>query len=169
VLFDDVDAYHLPFVPYNIEHNQLLSPHQAIHVVQLPKWHRLVTPPDESHVSPLDEIDRWMYFFTEGENLDPDILPDVLRTQEMQHAMQILQQFSESEKNYLLYEQRLEAERVELTRQNELKRAHLEAERAHLEIAQKDQELERERQEKARLLTLLRQAGIDDPQTPDSQ
>ncbi len=80
---------------------------------QLPKWHRLATSPDkssdssldESSVFQLDEIDRWMYFFTEGENLDPVVLPDVLRTQEMKHAMQILGQFSEKERLLALLRQ----------------------------------------------------------------
>ena len=54
--------------------------------------------------------------------------------------MKVLEQFSENEKDYLLYEQRLDAERVELTWKAMI---------------------EKERQEKERLLLLLKQAGID--------
>jgi predicted transposase/invertase (TIGR01784 family) len=141
-LFPDLDAYHLPFAPYNIRHKRLLSTHQAIHVVQLPKWRAPETR--------LDEIDRWMYFFTRGQELDLEHLPEMLNTEEMKQAMHVLQDFSESEKNYLLYEQRLEAERVELTWKRSLARREA-------ELAQKDVELKR-------LAALLRQAGID-PET----
>ena len=61
--------------------------------------------------------------------------------------MKVLEQFSENEKDYLLYEQRLDAERVELTWK--------------AMIEQKTAEVEKERQEKERLLLLLKQAGID--------
>lgn len=137
-VFPGVTAYHLPFVAYNIAHQLHLTDHFAIHVIPLPQWHL----PEKA----LDETDRWMYFFKEGKEVDVDQPPDILNTPEMRQAMKVLEQFSENEKNYLLYEQRLESERIELTW------------KAMLE--QKTIEIERERQEKERLLTLLKQAGI---------
>lgn len=141
-LFPEVNAYHLLFAPYSLEHGLCLTDHLAIHLLQLPKW-RL----SEKRV---DETDRWMYFFTEGQEVDLDHLPDILNTKEMRQAMKVLERFSENQKNYLLYEQRLDAERVELTW-----KAMLEQER---------QAKEYERQEKERLLALLRKAGIDPQQ-----
>lgn len=137
-VFPDVIAYHLPFVAYNIPHKLCLTDHFAIHLLQLPQWHL----PEEV----LDETDRWMYFFKEGNEIDVDQPPDILNTPEMRQAMKVLEQFSENEKNYLLYEQRLESERVELTWKTMLE--------------QKTIEIERERQEKERLLALLEKAGI---------
>ena len=95
-----------------------------------------------------------MYFFKEGKHLDPAHPPDLLQTKEMKQAMNVLTEFSEKEKDYLLYEQRLEAERVELTWREQLENEHKKIERLL-------QEKELERQEKERLLALLQQAGID--------
>ena len=59
----------------------------------------------------------------------------------------MLQHFSENEREYLLYQQRLDAERVEATWKTALDRLQ--------------QSVEQERHEKERLLSLLQQAGID--------
>lgn len=137
--FPQVNAYHIPFGLYNLEHRIPLTNHCAIHLLQLPKWQL-----SEAHI---DNTDRWMYFFKEGKNVDVDHPPDILNTEEMRQAMKVLERFSENEKDYLLYEQRLDAERVELTWK--------------AMIEQKTAEIEKERQEKERLLLLLKQAGID--------
>lgn len=61
--------------------------------------------------------------------------------------MQAIQHFSENERAYLVYQQRLEAEYVEQTWKTQ--------------IAQLQQRVERERQKREQLLALLKQAGIE--------
>ncbi len=184
-LFPQVAAYHLPFGPYNLKHRLRLTDHLNIHLLQLPKWRLTKRRPNAQ--------DRWMYFFKEGKHFDPAHPPDLLQTKEMRQAMSVLVEFSEHEKNYLLYEQRLEAERVELTWKTMLEqerrakeqllrdmeqehqakeRERREKERLLREMEQEHQVKERERREKERLLqemerlqSLLQQAGIDPAQT----
>jgi hypothetical protein len=89
--------------------------------------------------------------------------------------MNVLQHFAENQREYLLYQRRLEADHVEATWKHELEQArrreveahHREAEaqqRAEQERQAKEQatqQVEHERQEKERLLQLLRAAGIN--------
>jgi hypothetical protein len=140
-LFSEVQAYHLPFGVYNLKHRLRLTEHLAIHLLQLPQWRLTKRRPDAR--------DRWLYFFKEGKQLDPAHPPDLLQTKEMREAMSVLVEFSEHEKNYLLYEQRLEAERVELTWRKQLEQAAVELEQAR-------RREEQARQEKERLQALLR-------------
>ncbi len=136
-MFPEVKVCHLPFGLYNPTHRLQLSDHLAIHLVQFSQWQLTKQHPDAR--------DRWLYFLKHGKHLDPTHPPDILQTKEMKQAMSVLAEFSEREKNYLLYEQRLEAERVELTWRELLKQAN-----AALE--QERREKERERREKERLL-----------------
>ena len=179
-LFPEVEAYHLPFGPYNLKHRLCLSDHLAIHLLQVSKWRLTKQRPDAR--------DRWLYFFKEGKHLDPAHPPDLLQTKEMRQAMNVLVEFSEKEKDYLLYEQRLEAERVESTWRELLDQAVTDLEREHREKERLLQEKEREHQKKERehreqerrllqekeqellkemerLQALLQQSGIDPNQT----
>ncbi len=79
--------------------------------------------------------------------------------------MSVLVEFSEQDKNYLLYEQRLEAERVELTWREMLAQAAAQLEQERQEKGREHQEKERLLQETERLQSLLQQAGIDPAQT----
>lgn len=150
-LFPGHQASHLPFEVLNREHGVTLSDHLQIHVLQLPDW--------TFHEGTYAELDRWMYLFKEGEELDVEHPPAILQTEEMRQAMQVLQHFSENERDYLLYQQRLETGQVEATWQREIQRLTDEAKQA------KRRE-EQERQEKERLLALLKQAGIDPNPSP---
>lgn len=128
------------------------------------------------------EIDRWMYLFTQGEEVDVDEPPTILQTEEMKEAIRMLQHFSENEREYLLYQKRLDSMRVEATWLGEIERTKIRAEKAEKDAkkARKDAENakknegkaikdaaeakkreEQERCEKERLLELLKQAGID--------
>lgn len=100
VLFEDVDEYHLPFSLYDKKHQVVLSKHVPIHLLQLPKWQTTETITSEK--------ERWIYLFKEGKNVDCDNPPEILNTDEMRSAMNVLQHFSENEANYLLYQSRLE-------------------------------------------------------------
>jgi predicted transposase/invertase (TIGR01784 family) len=169
-VFPAVGAFHLPFGVMNSQYGLRLSDHCQIHVLQLPDWQL------REDVS--EELDRWMYLFREGEELDVDDPPVILQTEEMRQAMQVLQHFSENEREYLLYQSRLEAELVEKTWKAEITRvteeaaqakqqAELATQRAEQERREKEQAQrreEQERKEKERLLELLKQAGIDPTQ-----
>jgi len=52
------------------------------------------------------ELERWLKFFTEGEGLDADALPEWMQTEEMQQAMSTLKGFSEKEREYHAYQAR---------------------------------------------------------------
>ena len=55
-------------------------------------------------------MERWLYFFKQAEHQDLDNLPDIMKTKEMIQAMETLQDFSENQKNYLLYQSRIDAQ-----------------------------------------------------------
>jgi len=180
-LFNLPGAWHLPFVPYNLEYGLVLSRDFRIHLLQLTLWpHREQRP---------DALDRWMYLFLQGEEVDADAPPAILQTDEMKEAIDVLRHFSENEHQYWLYQQRLEAEHLSATWQRAVERAEEKIKQAQQEIKQVQQEKKRaeqeaklkaeeaererqekelvkqqaecERQEKERLLALLKQAGID--------
>ncbi len=180
-LFDVPGAWHLPFIAYNREYGLKLSDDFRIDILQLPEW-RL-------HEQAQGDLDRWMYLFNEGEDVDATSPPAILQTNEMKEAIGVLQHFSENEREYFLYQQRLEAERLSITWQNEIarskqqlkqakqevkeaklkakeakqeiKEAKLKAKEAEQEASEAKQRAEQERLEKERLLQLLRNAGID--------
>ncbi|MCP4702762.1 MAG: hypothetical protein GY862_38765, partial [Gammaproteobacteria bacterium] len=112
-LFEDTEACHLPFSAYNSEHNIALTDHLAIHLLQLPKC----TSEEEVIKS---EKERWVYLFKEGGNIDADNPPAPLKTKEMRQVMKVLQRFSENEKDYFLYQSRLNAVLKENTYISEL-------------------------------------------------
>ncbi|QTA83291.1 Putative transposase, RpnA-like [Desulfonema limicola] len=104
-LFKDVESFHLPFSVFNTENKLALTDHLAIHVIQLPKWKH------EGKIK--NEKDRWIYLFKEGKNTDFENPPEILTTKEMRQVMQVLKDFSENQKNFLLYQSRLDAARKE--------------------------------------------------------
>ena len=57
----------------------------------------------------ITEKERWIYFFTEGKNVDVDNPPEILCTDEMKQAIAVLNMFSENQDDYLLYQSRLAA------------------------------------------------------------
>ena len=104
---------HLNFRPYDKNVKIYLSNHLDIHILQLPffKTDQLIK----------DDKDRWLYFFKEGHNLEIDNLPENFKTKEIVKAMETLNHFSNDQKAYLLYQERLEATRVASTWQSLLK------------------------------------------------
>ena len=145
-LFALPGAFHLPFVAWNREHQLVLSDDFRIHILQLPEW--------QMRGQAYSEIDRWMYLFTQGEEVDVDEPPTILQTEEMKEAIRMLQHFSENEREYLLYQKRLDSMRVEATWLGEIERTKIRAEKA-----EKNAEEAKKREE--RLLNMLKQAGIE--------
>jgi len=136
-LFENVEAYHLPFSLYNKTHQVVLSEHISIHLLQLPKW--------ESKETITTEKDRWIYLFKEGKNVDLDNPPETLDTKEMRQVMNVLHRFSENKTDYLLYQSRLDAVFKENTYIHELEEA-----KKGMEQAIKEKEQERKEKEDAK-------------------
>ncbi|MCP4396091.1 MAG: Rpn family recombination-promoting nuclease/putative transposase [bacterium] len=144
-LFDLKGVYHLPFKLLNEEHNLLLSEALRIDLLQLPKW----PGPQEVH----DELDRWFCLFREAEEADTEHLPDLLQSDEMKEAIQVLHQISESQREYFIYQQRLDALSLEATKQQEREEAERqkdEAERQKDEAERQKDEAERQKDEAER-------------------
>lgn len=152
-VFPAVHASHLLFEVVNLQYGIRLSDHFQIHLLQLPDW--------QIRDKGYEELDRWMYLFKEGEALDVDDPPALLQTEEMRRAMSVLQHFSENQREYLLYQKRLDAERVERTWKRELTRLTNEVVQERQEKEQAQREKEQAQREKEHLLDLLKQAGID--------
>ena len=69
----------------------------------------------------VNEQQRWLRFFKEGEQLNDDSgLPDWMTTEEMRQAMSTLKQFSEKDRDYHAYQARQNFLREQLSRQHEL-------------------------------------------------
>jgi len=100
-LFKDIDSCHLPFSVYNPENKLNLTDHLAIHLIQLPKW--------KNKGKIKSEKDRWIYLFKEGKHTNLENPPEILTTKEMRQVMQVLKNFSENQRNFLLYQSRCEA------------------------------------------------------------
>jgi len=143
-VFAGCHASHLPFEIMNREHGIVLSDHLQIHLLQLPDWHL--------QDNQQREIDRWMFLFKEGQDVDVEHPPAILHTREMTQAIHVLQHIAENEAEYLLYQQRLEALQVEETWKAELERLKEETVRATLREAQERQGKEeaKQREEQAR-------------------
>ena len=139
-LFAIPGAYYLPFAPWNREHHLLLSDDMRIDLLQLSAW----PGPRATY----DELDRWLCLFREGEQVDLDAPPAILQSQEMKEAMDVLQHFSENQRDYLLYQQRLDAARVEATWKTELEQAQRREAQAALQAIQATQRAEQACREK---------------------
>ena len=114
-----------------------------MHVLQLPKW--------RMRKDRITEKDRWVYFFREGKNIDVDDPPDILKnSKEMRDAMDVLNEFSENRRNYLLYQSRLEGEMVRQTILKELEKAIVEREKERNEKEKAEKERERSEKERER-------------------
>ena len=100
-LFAGKEAYHLRFSLYDRGNRLSLTDHLGINIIQLPKW--------DSGKGVKNEKERWLYLFKEGKYADTDNPSEVLNTEEMRQAMNVLRKFSESETDYLLYQSRLDA------------------------------------------------------------
>jgi len=161
-LFPKIESCHLPFSVYNIENKTELTDHLAIHVIQLQKW--------KQKKSIKKEKDRWIYLFREGKNTDPEKPPKILNTIEMRQVMQVLNRFSKNEKNYLLYQSRLDAIMKENTIISARDEAVKEKEKALKREGKAVKEKEKAVKEKIKaekrlnsLMALLKKKGIEIP------
>ncbi|MFT4927652.1 MAG: putative transposase/invertase (TIGR01784 family) [Phenylobacterium sp.] len=160
-VFTDSEAFHHHFQLFDQLNQQLLTDHCSIHVLELKKWQQ----PADVGIK-LAAADEWLYFFKEAEHWDK--LPGNLNSPEMRKAMEILEQFSEREEAYHLYQARQNFIREQKTVAKELEdakvRADAEAARADDAKVRADAEAARAdkaEEEKEKLVELLRKAGID--------
>ncbi len=145
VLFADTRLCHLRFRIGDPEAGLLFSEHFAMHVLQLPRW--------RMRKDRISEKDRWVYFFKEGGNIDVDDPPDILKnSKEMRDAMDVLEEFSENRENYLLYQSRLEGERVRQTILTELEKAIVARDKAERARDKAERAREKERAERQKAL-----------------
>jgi predicted transposase/invertase (TIGR01784 family) len=109
------------------------------------------------------ELERWLKFFTEGERLDEQDLPEWMQTEEMRQAMSTLTTFSEKEREYHAYQARqnyLRQQRSIQRRLDELQAAEEQARAvAECERADKEAALQREAAALAEIERLRRLLG----------
>jgi predicted transposase/invertase (TIGR01784 family) len=169
-LFQDTETYHHHFQLIDKHHQRLLSEHCSIHVIELNKWKKHKT---------LNQNENWLYFLKEAKHWNS--LPSELNTPVMRSAMKTLQQFSEKEREYHLYQSRQNAIRDELSKQryfeevernhiritkdielvnDKLKQANKDVEKANKNTEQAELKLEHSKEEIEALQAKLRAAGL---------
>ncbi|MEA1968514.1 MAG: Rpn family recombination-promoting nuclease/putative transposase [Thermodesulfobacteriota bacterium] len=163
ILFSGVNNWHLTFGINDPVHNISLTDHLRIDLFQLPLFNK------KENIS--SEKERWLYFFKYGEFQDIDNLPPILQTKEMRQAMETLQDFSENQKNYLLYQSRINAQLELNTWKAMLKNAARDVKNAFKERDTEKKEKEKafkeraaEKKEKEKYLRLLKAKGINPEQ-----
>ena len=107
------------------------------------------------------ELMRWLKFFTEGERLIEDALPEWMQTEEMRQAMSTLKGFSEKEREYHAYQARQNYLRQQSSiqrRLDELEAATIRAQ-AEKEQARAAEEQARAAEEQARAAEEQARAG----------
>jgi membrane protein involved in colicin uptake len=109
------------------------------------------------------DAERWLKLLKEGEQLDPEHLPEWMQHPIMRQAMSIMSRFSAKERDYHRYQSRQEALRVQRTIQRRLDeaRAAAEAERQAKEAALQATEAERQAKEAALHATEAERAAKD--------
>ena len=111
-------------------------PHQIIHTLELPKW---------SHPQhPLDDESAWLYFLKEAKNWHE--LPPDLNLPIMQRVMKTMEQFSEKQRAYHKYQDRVNYLRQQSSIEKD--RIKAEQERAQAEQAKIQAEKDKAQAEK---------------------
>ncbi|MBF0225235.1 MAG: Rpn family recombination-promoting nuclease/putative transposase [Desulfobacterales bacterium] len=138
-VFNNSNVFHHHFQAYDATNKIRLIDDFSIHVLELEKFiNRDVK----------NDLERWALFFRDGKELDDEQLPDFMNTQEMRQAMNTLRMFSEKEREYHLYQSRLNYIREQQTIKSELEEAMQEKEAAMQEKKAAMQEKEAAMQEK---------------------
>jgi predicted transposase/invertase (TIGR01784 family) len=88
-LFPDT-AYHHRFHPYDEEHGVLLCKDLEVHLLELSKFD---LPAEEVKTA----LERWVYFFKHGAELDPEALPATLDVPVIRQALEVLVRISQNE------------------------------------------------------------------------
>jgi predicted transposase/invertase (TIGR01784 family) len=108
IVFPDPSDYHLCFELRERQHELLYNDDLQLHMLELPKFQKR---PQELKTT----LDVWLYFLKHAEKLDPDNLPEFLKTVEMNRAVEVLKMVTQSELERHRYEDRLKAQRDALS------------------------------------------------------
>ncbi len=144
---------------------QVFGDHGGIWLLEIPKFAAEIVETEQ---------ERWIRFFKEGAMLDPDNLPSWMNTPEMRQAMSTVTDFSEKEREYHLYQARLNYQRQQRSIQHQLEardralaRTSAELEQARAAEIREREAKEHEREAKERALaeieTLRRQLKGQQP------
>ncbi len=120
---------------------QTLIEHGGIWLIELKKCQLLEV---------VNEEQRWLKLFIEGDTLDDVNLPDWMQTPEMRKAMKVLQDFSDKEENYHMYASRLDYQRVQWALEDDARESKAELEQAKILFAQQLEEARKEAKAEAR-------------------
>ena len=131
-LMPEVENDHLIFELHCRQASRPVTDHLEIHVFQLSKWKEGIT---------LTDRDRWLRFFREGKQLNPDRLPQWMQTPVMRKAMSIARQFESNEQREI-YLARVRAEITENTFRMERDRAVEKLNRTEAKLDQTEAKLD---------------------------
>ncbi len=120
---------------------QTLIEHGGIWLIELKKCQLLEV---------VNEEQRWLKLFIEGDTLDDVNLPDWMQTPEMRKAMKVLQDFSDKEENYHMYASRLDYQRVQWALEDDARESKAELEQAKILFAQQLEEARKEARKEAK-------------------
>ncbi|NQZ11227.1 MAG: Rpn family recombination-promoting nuclease/putative transposase [Algicola sp.] len=153
---EDTKPHH-HFQVWDRDNDLLLTDNCSIHVFELAKW---------QHPDTLQANDFWLYFFKEGKNWK-ELPKSLFNVPQLRLAMKTLEQFSEREAEYHLYQSRQDAIRVQLTQEAEFEEERALREQAEIradkaETAAKNETARADAAE-AQLKALLAKTG----KTPD--
>jgi predicted transposase/invertase (TIGR01784 family) len=84
----------------------LLCEDETIIVIELSSWAEEKGIIEGREIA--DPLDRWLYFLSRGEEIDPEQPPEALHGEEYEEAMEIMAAFTKSEAARDLYRRRLE-------------------------------------------------------------
>lgn len=138
------------------EQGRPLIDHGGIWLLELGKFAAGRTCTEDLDVA--TELERWLRFFTQGEQLDADALPLWMQTEEMQQAMSTLEVFSEKERAYHLYQARQNDLRQQRSTQRRMAELSAAAEESRMQAEQARAQAEQERVEKEQAVAAQEQA-----------
>ncbi|MBF0225532.1 MAG: Rpn family recombination-promoting nuclease/putative transposase [Desulfobacterales bacterium] len=139
-LFPEKEGFYYHFRLLDAANNVFLNEDCSIHILDLKKFNKSVIA---------NEMERWMLFFKDAKNIDYENPPNFMNTEEMRQAMETLKRFSEKEKEYFLYQSRMNYLRVQKTIEEDMEKLRRDMARLKLEkeaIEQKKEAIEQEKE-----------------------
>jgi len=82
----------------------LLTDRLEIHTLELAKF-------QDSENQLENDLERWLYFLKNGEEIDPDAVPEEIDVPEIRQALEVLNVISQTERDRAEYEQRMKRQR----------------------------------------------------------
>ena len=169
VLFPEVADHHLVFRLLEAKHGLLFDDDLEIHLIEVPKFRKSVEDVSSA-------LDRWLYFFRHGAELDLDHLPATMDAPEIRRAMEVLTVFTQDEYERAAYEARLKDQRDQSSLLREVREAREAREAlAASEKAREQAERGREQAERGRERGILIgkihlcQELLKQPPTPEAE